>query len=295
MAIARDHLRRHVLALQPQPLHHPRLDRGGHRGVGADRAGELAEGELLEGVFEPRQVAVGLKGEAGEAQAEGRRLGVDAVGAADAEGVAVLQRLLDQGVAIGAGACQHHLACFAQLQRQGRVEHVGGGQPVVDPAAVLADRSGDDVDEGGDIVVGHLLALVDGLDRERRVCSRRLRRLARHGALLGPGLRRRQLDLKPALELALRGPSSRSLAACIGDQSRPPFGRVAWGRGSRTRSPAAPPISHDRTRPPGGLRSCVDDPRGQDPGVFRPVDRDAGDRDSGRHLHGGEQRVETPE
>ena len=41
---------------------------------------------------EPAQVAVGLEGEAGQPQAEGRRLGVDAVGAPDAEGVAVLER-----------------------------------------------------------------------------------------------------------------------------------------------------------------------------------------------------------
>ena len=160
---------------------------------------------------EPGQVAIGLEGEAGEAQAEGGRLGVDAVGAADAERVAVLERPLDQGVAVGAGARQHDLAGLAQLQRQRRVEHVGGGQPVVDPAPVLADRGGDDVDEGGDVVVGHLLALVDRLDREGGVGPRRLGRLARHRALLGPGLGGGQLDLEPALELALRRPDRADL------------------------------------------------------------------------------------
>ena len=64
------------------------------------------------------------------------------------------------------------LARLAQLQRQRRVEHVGGGEPVVDPAPVLADRLGDDVDEGGDVVVGGPLALVDRLDRERRAFAR---------------------------------------------------------------------------------------------------------------------------
>ena len=125
------------------------------------------------------EVAVGLEGEAGEAQAEGRRLGVDAVGAADAERVAVLERPLDQRVAVGAGAGQHDLARLAQLQRQRRVEHVGGGQAVVDPAPVLADRRGDDVDEGGDVVVGDPLALLDRLDREGGVRPRRLGGLRR--------------------------------------------------------------------------------------------------------------------
>ena len=151
---------------QPQPLHHPRLDRGRDRGVGADRAGELADRELLEGVGEPRQVAVGLEGEARQAQAEGGRLGVDPVGAADAERVALLERAVDQRVAVGAGAGEDDLARLAQLQRQGGVEDVGGGEAVVDPAPVLADRGGDDVDEGGDVMVGDPLALVHRLDRE---------------------------------------------------------------------------------------------------------------------------------
>ena len=119
-----------VLALQPEPLHHPRLDRRRHRGVGADRAGELAEGELLEGVGEALEVAVGLEGEAGEAQAEGRRLGVDAVGAADAERVALLERPLDQRVAVGArrrrarsrrpGAAAGPAPCRARRRRSAR-------------------------------------------------------------------------------------------------------------------------------------------------------------------------------
>ncbi len=195
MAVARDDLGGHVLALQPQPLHHPRLDRRRHRGVGADRAGELAEAQLLEGVGEAGEVAVGLEGEAGEAQAEGRRLGVDSVRPADAERVALLQRPLDQCVAVGAGGGEDDLAGLAQLQRQRRVEHVGGGEAVVDPAPVLSNRLGDDVDEGGDVVVGDPLALVDGLGGKSCLGSRRLGGLAWHDALLGPGLRCRKLHL----------------------------------------------------------------------------------------------------
>ena len=60
-------------------------------------------------------VAVGLEGEAGQPQAEGGRLGVDAVGAADAERVAVLQRPRDQGVAVGARPGDDDLAGLLQL------------------------------------------------------------------------------------------------------------------------------------------------------------------------------------
>ena len=110
VAVAGDDLGGDVLALQAELLHHPRLDRGRDRGVGADRARELAEAQLREGFFEPLQVAVGLEGEAGEPQAEAGRLGVDAVGAADAERVAVLERPLDQRVAVVAGAGEDDLA-----------------------------------------------------------------------------------------------------------------------------------------------------------------------------------------
>ena len=125
MAVARHDLGGHVLTAEPEPLHHPRLDRRRNRGVGADRAGELAEGELLEGVAEPRQVAVGLEGEAGQLQPEGRRLGVDAVGAADAEGVAIVEGAPHQGVAVGGRAVQQDQPGLGDLQPERGVEDVG--------------------------------------------------------------------------------------------------------------------------------------------------------------------------
>ena len=75
-----------------------------------------------------------LEGEARELDAEGRRLGVDAVGASDAERALVLAGRGDQHRDELAGAGQDDLADRAQLQRERRVEHVRGGQAVVDPA-----------------------------------------------------------------------------------------------------------------------------------------------------------------
>ncbi len=140
---------------------------------------------------------------------------MDAVGAADAERVALLEGPLDQGVAVGAGGGEDDLAGLAQLQRQRRVEHVGGGEAVVDPAPVLADGGGDDVDEGSDVVVGDPLALFHRLDREGGPLPRRRSGLVGDGALLGPGLGCRQLDLEPALHLPLRGPDCPDLRAGI--------------------------------------------------------------------------------
>ena len=263
MAVARDDLGGDVLAPQPEPLHHPRLDRGRDRGVGADRAGELAEGELLEGVGEAVEVAVGLEGEAGEAQAEGGRLGVDAVGAPDAERVAVLQRPLDQRVAVGARAGEDDLAGLAQLQRERRVEHVGGGQAVVDPAAVLADRGGDDVDEGGDVVVGDPLPLVDRLDREGGVGSRRLGGLAR--ARRPPRPRPRSPPARPRASTPSCAAGSRprpisggcSAGSSAVDDPRREHARRSSPRRSRRRRPGSRAASAPRRAARRGRRgSC---------------------------------------
>ena len=89
------------------------------------------------------------------------------MGAPDAEGLRVLARPGDERVAVGGRALDEDRPSLDQLQAERGVEHVGGGEPVVDPPPLLADRGGDDVDERGDVVVGGPLALPDRLDRER--------------------------------------------------------------------------------------------------------------------------------
>ncbi len=243
-------------------------------------------------------VAVGLEGEAGEPQAEGRRLGVDAVGAADAERVAVLQRPLDQGVAVGAGAGDDDLAGPAQLQRQRRVEHVGGGEAVMDPAPVLADRAGDDVDEGGDVMVGHPLPLVDRLDRERGPSARAASAASPgNDALLGPRLGRRQLDLQPALHLRLRRPDLPDLGTGIAGDHQQLIIRAA-----RTPAFFAPSIATQATGIPGGI--CTAESRASSPPRRLAEDRHADHRQLGvgggdagqrrRHPGPGDDHLHPP-
>ena len=247
VAVAWDDLGRDVLGAQPEALHHRRLDRGRDRGVGADRARELADRGLLEGTAQALEVAVGLEGKAGEPQPEGRRLGVDAMRAPDAERVGVLARLRDQRVAIGSRAVTEDRPGLDQLQAERGVEDVGGGQPVVDPATVLADRSRDDVDEGGDVVVGLALALLDRLDRERCPLARLRGGLGRDAALVGPGLGGGELDLEPALHPALVAPDGADLLACVSRDQ-------AWMIRTASR-PAflAPSIATQPTGTPGGI------------------------------------------
>src|SRR5262249_38308988 len=75
-----------------------------------------------------------------------------------------------------------------------------------------------------DVVVGHPLALVDRLDRERRPLATGPRRLVGHDSLGRPRLGRRQLHLEPALELPLLRPHLAHLWACVPlNQPAPPL------------------------------------------------------------------------
>jgi hypothetical protein len=221
VAVAGDDLRRCVLGADAEPLHDRCLDRRGKRGVGPDGAGELAEARACEGALEPFDVAGGFEGEAGEAQPEARRLGVDPVCAPDADGVAVLDRPLDQRVSVGDCSGNDDLAGGGDLGRQRRVEHVGGGQSVMDPAPFRPDRRGDDVDERGDVVVRRPLALLDRLDAEARPLPAGDRVGRRDDAGVGEGLGDGQLDLQPALHLPPLGPDGAYLLAGIARDQRP--------------------------------------------------------------------------
>ena len=79
-----------VLGVEAEPREHPRLELGAGGRVGADGARDRAHTHLREAASRRFEVAMRLEREAGELDAERRRLGVDAVGAPDAERVAVL-------------------------------------------------------------------------------------------------------------------------------------------------------------------------------------------------------------
>ena len=213
--VTRDHLGRDVLRPEAQLLHHPALDRRRHRRIGPDRPGDLADGDLLEGVLETAQVPVGLERERCQLQAEGRGLSVDAVGAADAEHVAEFARAPDQRIAVDARAGDDDLAGLLQLQCQRVVDDVVGGEAVVEPAAGVADRRRDHVDERRHVMTGGPLALLDRLDGEGRLLAALAGvRLGDH-ALLGPGIDGGELHLKERLHASLRRPDGADLLAGV--------------------------------------------------------------------------------
>ena len=215
VAVARHHLRRHVLAAQPEPGQHRALHLGPVRRVGAHGARQRAHRHPLHRALEPAQIALGLEREARELHPEGGGLGLDPVRAAHAERAGVLARAPDERVAVVARAAGQDQAGLGELERERGVQHVGGGEPVVDPAPGGAHRLGHHVDEGGHVVVGQLLALADRLGREGGAVADGVGVVLGHHALRGQHVDHRQLHVEPAVELALLGPHRAHLGAGV--------------------------------------------------------------------------------
>jgi hypothetical protein len=110
-----------------------------------------------------------------------------------------------------ARAAQHDLAGRADLQRERRVEHVARRQAEVDPAPRVARRRAEDVDEGGDVVVGDRLALLHRRDGEGRRADRFEVGLRRAIHRLAGG----DLDAPPRLHPRLVGPEGADLGARV--------------------------------------------------------------------------------
>src|SRR5215210_3099940 len=97
MAVARDHLRGERVRLQPEALARDALDFRLDLRVRADGPRELSDAVRPECAGDSAARAIQLERPTGELPAEGDGLGVDAVRAADADGVTVLFGALDDG------------------------------------------------------------------------------------------------------------------------------------------------------------------------------------------------------
>jgi hypothetical protein len=211
VAVPGHHLGGDGLPLEAQPLQHALLVGRLVRGVCAHGTRDRPHRGLGERPLEALRVAMSLEGEARELQAEGRRLGVDAVRAPDAERVAVLAGPLEQRGHQLARAREDPLAGRLELEGEPGVHDVGAGEPEMDPTSRRPGRLGEGVDEGRRLVVGHRLARPDGLERERRAPDR-LELFGRRAVeLLGGG----HLDAAHRLEAGLVGPDASQLGAGV--------------------------------------------------------------------------------
>ena len=207
VAVTCDHLRGGH-GRQPEARGHAGLDGGRDVRVRADSAGQLAHRHRLPGRPHARAVAVHLQRPQSDLRPESRRLGVDAVRAPDHRGAGVLAcRCDERAQELGLGG-DHQVRRVAQCPAQSGVDHVGAGEPVVDPRTGGRTDSGlHHVNERRDVVVGDGLALLDSPDE--RGIDHRCGRTAGGGvrgidhALRGQFLRDYELDLQPAGHLGL--------------------------------------------------------------------------------------------
>ena len=126
--------------------------------------GDGAGGDLGARRHQPRAVADELGVVAGQLQAEGGRLGVDAVAAADGERVLVLERALLQRRQHQVDVLEQQVGGPRQLHRERGVEDVRRGHALVQEARLRADDLGELGREGDHVVLGLALDLVDLLD-----------------------------------------------------------------------------------------------------------------------------------
>ena len=167
VAVARDHLGRDRLRAQPEPLGDRGLDPRVDVGEGADRPGHGAGHDLVAALDHAPPAAGELGEVAGELEAEGGGLGVDAVAAADGGRELVLEGAPLQRVQHRVDLDQDQVGCALELDRQRGVEQVGGGQPEMQEPCLLAADLLDMGEEGDDVVPGDGLDLLDpgGVDQ----------------------------------------------------------------------------------------------------------------------------------
>ena len=166
VAVAVHDLRRRALAAgEAQPLHHERLDPRVDVRERADRAGDLPDGDRPAGARErlapPRPGVV----PAGELQAEGDRLGVDAVAAPHHRRAPVLERALlhrrQHAVHARRGGARSPPASWTASVVSSTSEEV---IPLCRWRAAGAALLLDEGEEGDDVVLHRPLDLVDARD-----------------------------------------------------------------------------------------------------------------------------------
>ncbi len=251
VTVARDGLGGVGFDLKAHGLGHVRLHARIDVGEGAHRAGDGADGDLLARGDQPAAVPGELGVVAGELEAEGDRLGVDAVAAPDRGRELVLDSPALQGGQHQIHVLDQKIGGPRQLDAEAGVQHVGRGHALVQEARFGAHHLGHVGQEGDDVVLGGALDLVDAIDVPDRV-------LALGPDRLGGGLRD---DAQLAPSRRRRGPRSRTRfdsgsgpTRCL----RPRRGRS--GRSWGVDEPGPQSCQDSRPRPgqaPAGPRSWI--------------------------------------
>ena len=124
-----------------------------------------SRGAAIEPLLGALELGIGL----GELEAEGGRLGMDAVAAADGR-----RELVLEGAALERGEqrveiVEQEVGGAHELHVEAGVEHVGGGHALVHEARLRPDDLGKMGEEGDDVVLDLALDRIDARDVEARL------------------------------------------------------------------------------------------------------------------------------
>ena len=215
MAVALDDLGGDVGRLEPEFFTDIRLHLGIEMGVGADGPAEHSVGDAVAGLLQALDGPAELIVHDSELQPEGDRLGMDAVAAADHRGELVLFGADGDRLAEFVQILEQDVGRLDHLDREGRIEQIGGGESAMDPAGRFPDMRGDLLEKGDHVVVRALLDLPDILDIELAVLADRLGILLGNDPEFCHALAGKGLDLKPDFQFTLLRPNGAHLGAAV--------------------------------------------------------------------------------
>ena len=215
MAIALDHLGRNCGGLQSQAGANLFFDLGAEVGERSHRAGKLAHAHVLGGSLEAFDVALRLGIPVGQLEAEGNRLGVNAVSAADHGRVFELPGAAfeDLGKPFEIGGDDGRR--LADEQGLCGVDHIVGREAVVKPAGFGADDLRHRGGEGDHVVPDFGFDFVDALQVEVGALADGLGRVFWDHAGVGQGFGGGDFDGKPGAEAVFVAPDAAHIRAGI--------------------------------------------------------------------------------
>ena len=146
-----------------------------------DGARQLADGNDLACALDSSDVARELRVPERQLEAEGHRLGMDAMRPTDHRRPPMLFGARSHRLHQTVEALQDHIARFAHLQRLRGVDDVGGRETEMEPPGGRTDVLGDGGGEGDDVVLGDLFDFLDAVELKR--ARARMSRAASSGTI----------------------------------------------------------------------------------------------------------------
>jgi hypothetical protein len=213
--VALNHLRRDRRGPESQLLAHARFDVRIQVREHADRARQLADADGVARAKHPVEAPLQLGVPERQLDAEGHRLGVNAVRASHHRRPAVLVGARPDRLHQPGDIPDDELARLPHLQGLRRIHHVGGREPEMQPPGRGPDLLGHRRRERDDVMLRGLLDLMYAWHVEARPRAQLAGGLDGNDVRLGHGVGRGQLDLEPRLVSALLAPDGTHLGAGI--------------------------------------------------------------------------------